>query len=382
MNGRYTDMCAWSFMFQVSLTQEMDVTGVLKLRVIFGDDNAERLTLPSRPETVDALIFQIKQKWDLAYDFRLQFEDPEFDNALFNLVNMEDLPSSKATIKIVQLVELDLCSTSTDDTVLLSDNTDSPERQQRWPAIFVVPNFSYEVEHILRQGNSAFEREGTTITLTKDQKHNILEVMAAEMYKHKAYPSRPQIGLAAAALVKKHPCLKDKSERSKGYECWQNSLSFKMGNYRHKLSQAGIKDVAINAGKRSRTNPEGAPSRSSIKRPRRGEVNFLPNYPHGENKDTLESKRLEMVEQFKRSSIERNMVLIHQQMQHTFALRREEIVKTAAPIDELKLRWPALFCEAQVSKNLRITLKEKLLWGSGGWYSLLSHPKHTHTSAF
>lgn len=76
--------------------------------------------------------------------------------------------------------------------------------------------------------------------LTKDQKHNILEVMAAEMYKHKAYPSRPQIDLAAAALVKKHPCLKDKTEKSKGYECWQNSLSFKMGNYRHKLSQAGI----------------------------------------------------------------------------------------------------------------------------------------------
>lgn len=94
--------------------------------------------------------------------------------------------------------------------MLRSDNTDSPARQQRWPAIFVVPNFSYEVEHILRQGNAALEREGTTITLTNDQKHNILEVMAAEMYKHKAYPIIPQIGLAAAALVKKHPCLKDR----------------------------------------------------------------------------------------------------------------------------------------------------------------------------
>lgn len=309
--------------------------------------------LLTRPETVDALIFEIKQKWNLASDFCLQFEDPEFNNALFSLVNMEDLPSSKATIKIVKLVELKL--TSTDDTVLLSDSTNSPERQQRWPAIFVVLNFSYEVEHILRQGNSAFEREGTTITLTKDQKHNILEVMAAEMYKHKVYPSIPQIGLAAAALVEKHPCLKDKSERSKGYECWQNSLSFKMGNYRHKLSQAGTQDVAINAGKRSRTNPEGAPSRSSVKRPRRGEVNFLPNFPHGENKDILESQRLDMVEQFKRSSVERNMVLIHQQMQHTFALRREEIVKTAAPIDELNARWTVLFCEAQVSKKLTHT---------------------------
>lgn len=79
----------------------MDVTVVLKLRVIFGDDSAEKLTLPSCPKTVDALTFEIKQKWDLAYDFRLQFEDPEFHNALFILINMEDLPSSKATIKIV-----------------------------------------------------------------------------------------------------------------------------------------------------------------------------------------------------------------------------------------------------------------------------------------
>lgn len=44
-------------MFQVSLTEEIDVAGVLKLRVILGDDNADRLTLPSRPEIVDYLIF-------------------------------------------------------------------------------------------------------------------------------------------------------------------------------------------------------------------------------------------------------------------------------------------------------------------------------------
>lgn len=87
------------------------------------------------------------------------------------------------------------------------------------------------------------------LKLTKDQKHNILEVMAAEMYKHKAYPSAQQVGVAADTLVRKHPCLKDKSERSQGYEDWQNSLNFKMGNYRHKLSRAGIKDVAVNAGK-------------------------------------------------------------------------------------------------------------------------------------
>ncbi|AWP15641.1 Hypothetical protein SMAX5B_013948 [Scophthalmus maximus] len=122
-----------------------------------------------------------------------------------------------------------------------------------------------------------------------------------------------------------------------------------MGNYRTKLSRAGIKDVAVNPGKRSRTNPDGSASRANIKRPRRGEVNFLPNYPNEKTKDTLETQRLEMVEQFKRTSIERDMILIHHHMQRTFALRGEEIVNSALPIGELKDRWPALFCEAQVS---------------------------------
>ncbi|XP_031150549.1 uncharacterized protein LOC116046346 isoform X2 [Sander lucioperca] len=129
-----------------------------------------------------------------------------------------------------------------------------------------------------------------------------------------------------------------------------------MGNYRTKLSRAGIKDVAVNAGKRSRTYPEGVASGANIKRPRRGEINFLPNYPQGETKDTLENQRLEMLEQFKKTVIDRDMIMIHQHMQRTFALRREEIVNSAPPIAELKDRWPALFCEAQLySEFHRIT---------------------------
>lgn len=84
---------------------------------------------------------------------------------------------------------------------------------------------------------------------------------------------------------------------------------------------------------------------------------FLPNYPHGETKQTLETQRLAMVEQFKRTSMDRDIVFVHHHMQFTFALRREEIVNLAPPVAELKDRWPALFCEAQVSIKLKITLK-------------------------
>lgn len=58
----------------------MEVIDVLKLRVTLDDVSAERLILSSRPETVNALIFEVKDNLNLTYDFHLQFQDPEFNN--------------------------------------------------------------------------------------------------------------------------------------------------------------------------------------------------------------------------------------------------------------------------------------------------------------
>ncbi|XP_038129287.1 uncharacterized protein LOC119775391 [Cyprinodon tularosa] len=327
----------------------MEAKESLKLRIILDTDNAERLILSSRPSSVQALIDEIKTRLKLTFDFRLQFHDPDFDNALCNLVKIEDLPGT-ASIKVVRLLDLDRISTSTDETILLTDSTDatdSPERSGRWPDVFIVPTFSYEVEHVLREGNAAFEKEGKVIRLPRDQKHNILEIMGEEIYRLNAYPSSTQIGKAAEALVRKHPCLKEKNSDT-GWEGWKNSLRHKIGNQRKKLAKAGIKDVAVNSGKRSRTNPEGAAPRANIKRPRRGEVNFLPSYPSGETRESLETRRLEMVQEFQKTSAERNIPLIHQHMMSTFALRREEIITTSPPVSELKERWPAIFNETQL----------------------------------
>ncbi|KAL6476697.1 hypothetical protein MHYP_G00151960 [Metynnis hypsauchen] len=325
----------------------MEAIERLKLRVILDTDDAERLILPSRPSSVQALIDEIRTRLKLTFDFRLQFHDPDFD-ALCNLVEIEQLPST-ASVKVVRLVELDRISTSTNDTIILTDSTDStdtPEHSSQWPEVFIVPTFSYEVEHVLREGNAAYEKDGKLIRLPRDQKHNILETMGDEIYKLKAYPSSTQIGKAAEALVRKHPCLKENNSGT-GWEGWKNSLRHKLGNQRKKLAKAGIKDVAVNSGKRSRTNPKGAAPRANIKRPRRGEVNFLPSYPSGETKESLETRRIEMVEEFQRTSAERNIPLIHQHMMRTFALRREEIITTSPPVSELKERWPALFYETQ-----------------------------------
>uniref|UniRef100_A0A1A8K9E2 Uncharacterized protein n=5 Tax=Nothobranchius TaxID=28779 RepID=A0A1A8K9E2_NOTKU len=171
--------------------------------------------------------------------------------------------------------------------------------------------------------------------------------MGEEIFKLKAYPSSTQIGKAAKALVEKHPCLKENNSDT-GWEGWKNSLRHKIGNQRKKLAKAGIRDVAVNSGKRSRTNPEGAAPRANIKRPKRGEVNFLPSCPSGETRESLEKRRVEMIEEFRKTSAERDIPLIHQHMMRTFSLRREEIITSSLPVSELKDRWPALFNETQL----------------------------------
>lgn len=104
---------------------------------------------------------------------------------------------------------------------------------------------------------------------------------------------------------------------------------FKMGNYRTKMRRAGCQEVTVNAGKRSRRNPESEPSHANIKRPKRAKVNFLLNFPQGEDPTSLEHLRQAIVEEVKKT--ERNLSVISKMMQTTCALRRQTIVMSCPP---------------------------------------------------
>ncbi|XP_056266429.1 uncharacterized protein LOC130190815 isoform X2 [Pseudoliparis swirei] len=69
---------------------------------------------------------------------------------------------------------------------------------------------------------------------------------------------------------------------------------------------------------------------------------------------------MEILEEFKKMPANRDMVLVHQHMQRTFPLRREEIVTLAPPIAELKDRWPALFSEAQLYGEFHRIINQSL----------------------
>lgn len=324
--------------------QKMAATPKFLLRVYVTTDVAIKVTLIEQPESVKELINILREKAKprLDFEFTLHYEDPDFGGQLSCLVDIQELPQ-KATLKIIRS-ETDTSSSASSDTDILPLVPIS-QRQKSWPDIFPVPNFSYEVEHVLEEGNSAFATSGKTLKLTRSQKHNILENMAAVMYNFKPYPSDNDVGMAAEALVTSHPCLKEPGSVS-GWYGWKMSLKFKMGDYRGKLSRSGCLEVSVNAGKRSKNNPDKDHPHSNIKRARRAEVNFLPNFPKGESQASLEEMRLQIMDEVQKS--QQNLRLIEMLMQKTFALRRQEIIQENPQVKDFLGKWPALRIESQV----------------------------------
>ncbi|KAK6300965.1 hypothetical protein J4Q44_G00290630 [Coregonus suidteri] len=58
-----------------------------------------KMTLSSRPQSVDDLKIIMQNKLNLDYDFTLQYEDPDFNGQLSCLVDIEELPE-KAVLKV------------------------------------------------------------------------------------------------------------------------------------------------------------------------------------------------------------------------------------------------------------------------------------------
>lgn len=90
------------------------------VRVFISDSDIRRLTFDGKPINLESLLTDLKAKLALPYDFKLQFEDPLFNNALCNLTDVSELPD-RATLKIVSLElpspSISHSSSSTDDKI-------------------------------------------------------------------------------------------------------------------------------------------------------------------------------------------------------------------------------------------------------------------------
>lgn len=256
-----------------------------KLRVIIGD-RTEKLVLPSGiPPTVEELQTTVKENFGLYEEFSFQYLDSEFGD-YFTLHKIDQI-KHKDTINVVYVAPIILNLQQIDESLDISfsqQSTDSlsvsyaesslsnaessvsnaessagtspsgstiilprstTERCQPWPKQFPIPQFAYETEIYLERADEDYRRNGTLLTSSKI-KADILEKLAETIYMYATYPSNPQICDVAEALVKKSSCLKEPALFT-GYYGWQQSLKYKMANYRTKLRGYGVPEVMCNA---------------------------------------------------------------------------------------------------------------------------------------
>lgn len=361
------------FYFRV-MDQTEKMTDPVKFKIVLGDSDSLKLTLPfGIPKSVEEFKSEIRKQCGVTGDFRLQYLDTDFDDFL-NLTSTVDL-QDKGTVKVVtqslaMLSAYDVCSLSSADTDIRS-STSSPTpsssslspttsdvasvsaselslssklRSETWPTNFPIPTFPYEVELELQKAHEDFLNDGTSLNIDSKPKlkSEILKSLAAEIVKYKVYPKSEEYEEVAKALIMKHPCLQEKGSVG-GFYGWKISLQWKMGNYRRTLRAAGCSEVKINSLKHKHgenTNP------NQVKKPKRAEVNFYPDYPAGENKQSLEEERLALLSEVQKKD---NHQIIKHKMEKTFVYRRHEVIEDMPLMVDFKSRWPALFSEYEVN---------------------------------
>ncbi|XP_027019478.2 uncharacterized protein LOC113653841 [Tachysurus fulvidraco] len=319
------------------------------LRVHISPTNIRRVELPQRPQSVDQLKSFLIQMLQIENEkFSLQFEDPDFNNEPCNLNNIKELPAEKATLRLLweavsptQHTE-DFNSVSSLDTASLSSNLRNLRSAEQWPSTFNIPTFSLDVELRLRKANEVYQETKKPLNVPRDMKSQILDKIAQAIFEIKAYPDAYEIQSVAAALVEKHPCLTEPGKRT-GWDGWVMSIKFKLGNYRAKLKEAGCSEVSVN---RKRKSCEGMTEWAYMKKPKRAEVNFLPNHPEGQTEDSLEKERLAMIDEMKKRKLD--LTVIHRHMKETFSLCRKEVVEVQPLVEEIRERWPGLFVKEEI----------------------------------
>lgn len=304
-----------------------------RLKVILGENNTEKLTLPNGiPESIDDLLNKIKTTFGLQGHLRLQCMDQDFGNEFFNLNSTAEL--DLGTVKVIHqqtnppLISAtqstsslsvsfesdDSASLASNDTILLSSPESVSSRTQQWPEDFAIPQFSSDTELQLERGNTEYRVSQKMLTVSSRMLSDILKRVAEEIYKYKAYPEETHFCAAAEALIKKHPCLKEPGSFSGCYG-WKQRLKYKMANYRTQLKLQGCPELCVNSLK-SRAPTDAFPAK--VKKPKRSEANFYPSFPAGETVDNLEKVRLELLSE---TGIRNNDRVIADKMAHTFAYR-------------------------------------------------------------
>lgn len=138
-----------------------------------------------------------------------------------------------------------------------------------------------------------------------------------------------------------HHSLKEQGSVT-GIYGWKISLKYKMANYCTRLRNIGRPELSINSVKEKRGATGQSPNQ--MKKPKKAEVNFCPDYPTGKTRESLEKERQALTSEVKKKNSHQ---LINSKMEKTLAYWRREVIEDM-PFTKFQNRWSALFSVNQV----------------------------------
>lgn len=212
-----------------------------KLLIILSPDDTRKVILPDGiPKSMGHLSDKINKVCKLTVNIRLLYQDKDFGDALVSLTSTAEL-HDLSTVKVIPITDCiqeanpavfeDFVSSHSDDTEILSSPSSSVStRTQMWAREFPISTFSYDTELQLEKGNTVFKPTKTRLILSSKTKSVILERVAEEIFKYKAYPTDADFSDVAEALIMKHPCLSEPASYNGCYG-WKQGFKTKMGNY-------------------------------------------------------------------------------------------------------------------------------------------------------
>ncbi|XP_035231913.1 uncharacterized protein LOC118203736 [Stegodyphus dumicola] len=180
-----------------------------------------------------------------------------------------------------------------------------------------------------------------------------MDILSKELSDYSLYPTDEMYADITKKLIKNFPSLQDPIVGD-GISCWKIALKYRMQEIRRKCK---CNETSINSGKRSRSitlqldlNANKSPLQNGgIKKARRGEVNYAPDFPDGENESTLQQHQEQMNREWMKKDF--NRIFINQKMEVTFSFRRQQII-SRIKMSEIKEQWPALFTPDQLTREM------------------------------
>lgn len=254
---------------------------MLLLRITVNPESIFKLTINNELENVEQLKNIIKEKYDIKYEFVVLYMDKDFGEyvTLTSVRELYNLCSLKVEKTDVDQGEVNI------PTVMASTS----DVHKTWPSVFPLPEFDEESNVFVLNAHNKLTQIPLRI------RKRIVSQVANSLLKWTSYPTSKDITSVCSRMVDKYPVLRD--DGPGGFESWSISIKFKMGNLRRSLKEQ-LPELQANVGKRSKDNPDGPTSHTSIKKVRRGVVERFPEKPQGETEESLhdiqESLKLEM----------------------------------------------------------------------------------------